>query len=116
MNGKRDISDLNVRVTIKSWEQTQDAGAGTYYTEESSFDTWANKKNVSGSQFNNQAQQQWGYDTTFTIRYNARVVPAMTVDDTSGRWLINSIEVDNEGYKGMMKLRCIHTDINLNVS
>ena len=116
MNGKRDISDLDLRVTIKQWNVIQDAGGGSFYTEALSWDTWANKMNVSGSQINNESQQQWYYNTVFKVRYNPAIKSNMTVDQGGARWLINSIEVDNEGYQGFMKLSCSKTDINIDVS
>lgn len=116
MNGRKDISTLNLRVVIKQWNITQDAGLGSIYDERQSFEVWANKRNVSGSQYNSEAQQQWQYDTTFLIRYDSRVKSNFTVDEGGTRWLINSIEVDSEGYKGMMLLRCSKTDINIDIS
>ncbi len=116
MKGRKDISTLNVRVTIRQWNYIRDAGGGTYNEQAASWVRWANKRNRSGSQVNAEAQQQWQYDTTFTIRYDARFKSNMTVDHGSERWLINSIEIDNEAYKGMMLLRCTHTDENIDVS
>lgn len=115
MNGRKDISSFNRRLRIQEWNQLQDAGGGTYYDDIPllDFTVWGNKANRSGSQFNNEAQQQWTYDTTFTIRYDARVKSTMTVDESGERWVINSIEVDNEGYKGLMKLRATHIETNV---
>ncbi len=117
MNGKKDISTLNIRVTIKQWNFLQDAGGGSYYDERQSFDTWANKRNVSGSQFNSEAQQQWQYNTVFTVRYNPAIKSNFTIDESNGqRWDIDEIKVVNEGYKAMMELRCTTSDINIDVS
>ncbi len=116
MNGKKDISVLNLRVVIRQWNVLQDAGAGSYYELANSWTVWAGKQNRSGNQFNSEAQQQWQYETTFLIRHNPDFKSNMTVDHGSERWLINSIEIDNEAYKGMMKLRCSTSDINIDVS
>ena len=116
MNGKKDISDLNLRITVRQWNVLQDNGGGSYYELADSWTVWANKRNVSGSQVNVEAQQQFYYDTTFKIRYNADFKSNMTVDYGSERWLINSIEVDSESYKEFMYLRCSRTDINIDVS
>lgn len=116
MNRKRDISDFKLRVTIRQWRWLSDPGAGHYPEEVTNWTVWAKKKNRSGSQFNTEGQQQWQYETTFTIRFNEDFKSNMTVDSGGQRWLINSIEIDNEGYKGFMKLRCSTTDIGLNVS
>lgn len=116
MNGRKDISTLNLRVTIKQWNTTQDAGGGSSYIERNSWDVWANKRNRSGGQSNNEAQQQWNYDTTFTVRFNSRFKSNFTVDHGLERWLVNSIEIGSESYKGMMLLRCSLTDINIDVS
>ena len=116
MNGKKDISVLNIRVTVRQWNVLQDAGRGSYLELADSWEVWANKRNVSGSQFNTEAQQQWQYETTFKIRYNSDFKSNMTVDEGGARWLINSIEVDNEGYKEFMLLRCSKSDINIDVS
>jgi head-tail adaptor len=116
MKGRKDISELNLRVVIRQWNVIQDAGRGSYYQQAASWPVWANKRNRSGSQFNNEAQQQWQYETTFMIRYDSRFKSNMTVDHGSERWLINSIENDSESYKGMMLLRCSTSDINIDVS
>jgi len=116
MRGDKDISKLNLRVVVKQWDSTQDAGAGSYYTELNSWERWANKYNRSGSQFNSESQQQWQYDTTFVLRYDAQFQSNMTIDHAGQRWLINSIEIDEEGYKGLMKCRCSTTDIAINIS
>jgi len=107
---------LNLRVTIKQWNLTTDSGGGSYYSLANSWDVWASKQNVSGSQGNTEAVQQWSYDTTFKIRYNSDFKSNMTVDHGTERWLINSIEVDSESYKEFMILRCSRTDINIDVS
>jgi SPP1 family predicted phage head-tail adaptor len=116
MNGNKDISKLNLRVTIKQWNVYQDSGGGSYYEERDSWTVWAEKRNRSGSQFNNEAQQQWQYETTFMIRYDSRFKSNMTVDHGNERWLINSIEIDTESYKGFMLLRCSTSDINIDMS
>lgn len=116
MNGKRDISTLNLRLVIKQWDQLQDAGRGTYFQERNSYEVWGSKQNRTGNQFNNEAQQQWQYDTTFMVRFDARFKSNFTVDHGTERWLINSIEIDNEAYKGFMILRCSMSDINIDLS
>jgi SPP1 family predicted phage head-tail adaptor len=116
MNGKKDISVLNLRVTIKQWNATQDAGAGSYYTLANSWTVWANKRNRTGNQFNSEAQQQWQYNTTFMVRYNEDFKSNFTVLHGTEHWNIDSIEIDSESYKGMMLLRCSHSDINIDVS
>jgi len=116
MNGRKDISTLNSRVTISQWNIEVDAGGGPYYELHDSFEVWANKRNRSGNQFNTEAQQQWQYETTFMIRYDVRVKSNFTVDHGIERWLINSIEIDSEAYKGMMLLRCSTSDINIDMS
>jgi head-tail adaptor len=116
MNGKKDISVLNLRVTIKQWGSTQDQGLGSYYTLANSWGVWANKRNRTGSQYNSEAQQQYQYETTFEIRYDERFKSNMTVDHGSERWTINSIEIVKEAYKSMMYLRCSTSDINIDVS
>lgn len=117
MNGLKDISRLNKRVTIKQWRNVQDNAAGTSYDEEvTSFEVWANKKNRTGSNTYNAMQPQWNYETTFTIRHDERVKSNFTVDSDGQRYKIDSIEIDNDAYKGMMKLRCTTTDIGLNIS
>lgn len=116
MNGKKDISNLNCRVTIRQWNVIADQGLGTYYELANSWEVWAAKRNRSGNQFNNEAQQQWQYNTQFTIRYNPAFKSNMTVDHGSERWLIDSIEIDSESYKGMMLLNCSTSDINIDVS
>ena len=113
---KKNISKLNRRITIKQWNLTTDIGGGSYYTQSASWATWAEKVNVAGSQSNTEAVQQWEYNTTFKIRFNEAVRSNMTVDEGGARWLINSIEVDSEGYKEFMYLRCSKTDINIDVS
>lgn len=116
MNGRKDISTLNCRVVIKQWDWSQDSGGGNLVSERESWTVWANKRNRSGSQFNQEAQQQFQYDTTFTVRYDSRFKSNMTVDHGIERWLINSIEIDNEAYKGMMLLRCSMFDVNIDLS
>lgn len=116
MNGKKDISRLNLRVTIRQWNVLQDTGGGSYYELANSWTVWASKRNRTGNQFNNEAQQQWQYNTTFTIRYNPAFKSNMTVDHGNERWLIESIEIDNEAYKGLMILNCSTSDINIDVS
>lgn len=116
MNGKKDISDLNIRVVIRQWDVLQDSGGGTYYQIENSWTVWANKRNRSGSQFNSEAQEQWQYNTTFKIRYNPLFKSNMTIDEGSQRWKIDSIEIDNESYKEFMFCRCSTSDIDLDIS
>lgn len=116
MNGKKDISVLNIRVTIKQWRFVQDNAGGTYTEEVNSYDVWANKKNRSGSQEAVESQQQWNYETTFTVRYNPLFKSNFTVDHGAQRWVINSIEIVDEASKAFMKLRCSLTDIGLNIS
>ena len=113
---KKDVSNFNLRITIKQWNILTDTGGGSYYQLANSWTVWANKRNVQGSQFNTEAVQQWQYDTTFKIRYNEDFKSNMTVDFGTERWLINSIEVDSESYKEFMLLRCSRTDINIDVS
>ena len=116
MRGRKDISTLNLRVTIRQWSTVQDDGGGATADIAKEWTVWANKRNRSGGQFNDQSQQQWQYDTTFTVRYNRLFKSNMTVDQGSERWQINSVEIDEEGYKGMMLLRCSMTDTNVDVS
>ena len=116
MNGNKDISTLNIRIDIKQWDHTQDEGGGDIISERNSWTVWANKRNRSGTQLNQEAQQQWQYDTTFTVRYDSRFKSNMTVDHGIERWMINSIEIDNEGHKGFMLLRCSMFDINIDLS
>ena len=94
----------------------QDAAAGSYPEEVQSWDVWANKRNRSGSHFTVEAQEQWSYETTFTVRYNPLFKSNFTVDHGSQRWKINSIEIDDEASKDFMKLRCTYSDIALNIS
>ncbi len=116
MNGKKDISVLNIRVTIRQWNVLQDAGRGSYYQLANSWTVWANKSNRSGNQFNGEAQQQWQYNTTFKVRYNSDFKSNFTVLHGTEHWNIDSIEIDNEAFKEFMILRCSLTDINVDVS
>jgi SPP1 family predicted phage head-tail adaptor len=117
VNGRRDISDMTSRVTIKQWNVSQDAGGGSYYTEAASWTVWASVIAVLGGQGNTEAQQQWSYNTTFKIRFNESFKSNMTVDDKDNvRWLINSIDLDPNNTEWFMNLRCSKTDINIDVS
>jgi len=116
VNGKKDISKFNIRVTIKQWRDVFDAMGGNTKEEVNSYPVWANKKNRSGSQSAVESQHQWIYETTFTVRYNPLFKSNFTVDHGAQRWVINSIEIDDEASKAFMKLRCSLTDIGLNIS
>lgn len=116
MNGKKDISLLNKRITISQYRPVQDNAGGVSYELVTSFEVWANKKNRTGNNVYNEAQPQWNYETTFTIRYNDSVKSNFYVTSDNTMYKINSIEIDNEAYKGMMKLRCVTTDENVNIS
>ena len=113
---RNDVSNMNLRVTVKEWQIAIDAGGGSTYSMHRSWTIWAEKSNVSGHIGNTESVEQWSYNTTFKIRYNSEFKSNMTIDEGSVRWLINSIEVDSESNKKFMIMRCSKTDIDINIS
>lgn len=111
---KKPISDMNIRVTIKQWdENSQDDAGGSSRTLVNSWIVWANKKDPSGNQIANEAQQNWSYSTVFKVRYRVEFKSNFTLTDSTGNWTINSVSVSEAGYKEFMFLNCTKIDGNI---
>ena len=110
---KKEISEMQQRVTITWWDNTLQSDGGTIYGVVSTYNCWAKKEVVNGSQVNNESHQQWSYNTTFLIRYNPDIKSNCTLDHNGDRWIINSVEILEPNYQEFMRLKVTHTDINI---
>jgi SPP1 family predicted phage head-tail adaptor len=107
---KYNIGSFNRRVIFENWAFTQDIGGGSPATIVQAAIVWAKVENRSGSQFVNQAQQQWQYDCKIVMRYNEQIVSNTTIVYNNARYTINSLEIDEEGPKRFMIARCSKRD------
>ena len=110
---KKEISQMGQRITITWWDTTAQSDGGTTYNAVSTYNCWAKKEVINGSQVTQESQQQWIQSTTFLIRYNPDVKSNCTIDHWSDRWVINSVEIIEPNYQEFMRLKVTHTDINL---
>lgn len=107
------IGQLNRRVTLKSYGDTQDEAGGLVSVTTASYTMWAKVEDRFGRQFTNEQQEQWSYDYKVTFRYEkSRPVKSnMTIDYDSKRLRINSLSFFNEGNRKYCIARCSASDL-----
>ncbi len=93
------LSKMNEQVVISTYTNAKDAGGGIGKTVASSYTTWAEVKNRTGSAAINDGQRQINYDYEITIRFFAErpVNTAQTVTYQSQLLSINGIRRLDEG-------------------
>lgn len=107
-----EVGQLNRRITIKSWGNTQDEAGGVIPTLTASYTMWAKVENRNGNLFLGQQQREWSYDYKVTFRYEkSRIVSSgMTIDYDGKRLAINSLSYVDEGQKKYAIARCSALD------
>lgn len=106
---------LNRRITVIVPGVTQNDQGGNEAITIDSWDKWAQVGNRTGSnQFQNQ-QQTWSYDYKITMRHeSSRPTKSNYEIQYEGyRLKIESISIDEEGYKGYEICRCSKIDENI---
>ena len=109
------IGQLNRRVTLKSWGNTQDEAGGVIASVVAFYPIWAKVEDRNGRLYQGEQQREWSYDYKVTFRYErSRVVNSgMTIDYDSKRLAIKSLSYENEGTRKYCIARCSATDFLL---
>lgn len=103
-----DIGELNRRITLKSWTQSQDLGGGNQSTVNASYTVWAKVEDRQGSQVNAHNAIDFVYDYKVTFRYdpNRVVDSSFTIDYEDKQLAIKNLSYDNEAHKHWCIARC----------
>jgi SPP1 family predicted phage head-tail adaptor len=106
---------LNRRITVIVPGVTQNDQGGNEATTIDSWEKWAHVDNRTGSNSFQNQQQVWNYDYKITIRHEvSRPTKSNYEIQYEGYLLkIESISIDEEGYKGYEVCRCSKIDENV---
>lgn len=102
------LSKMNEQVVISTYTAVTDAGGGVTKTVASTYTTWAEVENRTGSTAINVGQRQINYDYKITVRYYAErpITTAQTVTYQSQVLSVNGIKRINEGRLTHQTLYC----------
>lgn len=106
------IGEMRNHITIKQYTSTQDAAGGSQSVLANTYSVWAKVENRNGSTQTTNAQTQWNYDYKITIRYDKlKNIKQNDQAEYDGKTLlINSLQIQDEGKKSLLVLRCSTLD------
>jgi SPP1 family predicted phage head-tail adaptor len=100
------IGELNRKITLKSWTNTQDDAGGNIKTLSSSFSVWAKVEDRQGERTFSGGQEQFSYDYKITMRFRPVISQRMTITYDSKNLIIRSLSIKSEGNKRFFIARC----------
>ena len=104
--------NMNRRITIILPGVILNDQGGAEAVTLDSWEKWAHVENRTGSNSNPYQQQVWEYDYRITTRYEASrpTKSNYEVQYEGYRLKIESVSIDNEGFKAIEILRCTKVD------
>lgn len=107
---------LNRRVTIERYEYTTDEYGGTESVLAESWQKWAQVDVQSGRVVQQVNSVLWSYDTRIIMRrFASRPTRSNYIILYEGeRYMVNSVSIENEGFKHYEVCRCTRIDSNVN--
>jgi SPP1 family predicted phage head-tail adaptor len=99
-------------IVIKQYTSTQDQGGGPQSVLANTYTVWARVENRNGGSQSTEGQLQWNYDYRITIRYDKlKAIKQNDQVEYDGKTLlINSLQIEDEGKKTYLNLRCSTLD------
>lgn len=99
-------------ITIKQYTSTQDVGGGSQSVPGNTYSVWAKIENRNGANQSIEGQVQWNYDYRITIRYDKlkAIKERDQVQYDNKTLLINALQIEDEGKKSFLILRCSTID------
>ncbi len=106
------IGEMRNHITIKQYTSTQDVGGGSQPVLANTYTVWAKVENRNGASQSTEGQVQWNYDYRITIRYDKlKAIKQNDQVEYDGKTLlINSLQIQDEGKKSYLILRCSTLD------
>lgn len=106
------IGEMRNHITIKQYTSTQGAAGGSQSVLANTYSVWAKVENRSGSTQTTNGQTQWNYDYKITIRYDKlKSIKQNDQAEYDGKTLlIQSMQIQDEGKKSFLVLRCSTLD------
>lgn len=107
---------LNRRITVRRYGSVKNDSGGLVSVQTASWSKWAQANERAGGFSSTLQQQVWEYDQRFIVRFEVeRPTKSNDLIEYEGRlFRVNSVGIDNEGFKAFEIIRCTRIDTNIN--